>query len=85
MLLMQSMTTLFSNYGVAKKEIISHPIPPKDQRLLHDLKNALFVIQATAELTLNQDLQPGEVDELSERIYLAVNKAVDLADDLSRV
>ncbi len=73
-----------SNHTTKRKETRSQPIPSKDRILLHDLKNALFVIQATADLILGNKLHPGEADELSERISLAIDKAVIIAENLCR-
>jgi two-component system, sensor histidine kinase RpfC len=59
------------------------PLAGEERKILHDLKNHLFVIQGSAEVSLLQD--PSERNKQHvERILVAVHKANALTEELSR-
>lgn len=54
-------------------------------KLIHDLRNSLFVIQGSAELSARQDSEAKEIKDHITRIREAVNRAVKIADELSSI
>ena len=63
-------------------ELPEHPVTQQERKVVHDLKNVLFTIQGSAELSIFQDSQAGSKKH-AERILVAVQKAVALAEELS--
>ncbi|GEM_PF-2300344 len=54
-----------------------------DEKLIHDLKNTLFIIQASAEMSLHRTAQQNDLENNAARIQAAIDRAVQLIDALS--
>ena len=54
-----------------------------EEKLIHDLKNTLFVIQASAEMSLHEAAKQNDMVTNAIRIQAAIDRAVKLIDALS--
>ena len=55
----------------------------EEEKLIHDLKNTLFIIQASAEMTLHKTARQDDLATNAARIQAAIDRAVQLIDALS--
>jgi signal transduction histidine kinase len=58
--------------------------PDKERKVLHDLRNSLFIIQANAEFSMSPDIDLKEKEKFAKIIHEAVHRAVNNLEALSQ-